>query len=105
MDSESHSDFSRAEWARLRSSVPMMLSEAEVEALRGANEPTSMVEVEEVFHHCAKAFLRSQLWQPETWHDPDPSRPVIAKTLDAPNETLEDLTVYYGEQYREKLYR
>lgn len=49
MDNESHSVFSRAEWSRLRSSVPMMLNEAEVEALRGANEPTSMVEVEEVF--------------------------------------------------------
>ncbi|SNS74232.1 pantothenate kinase [Sphingomonas laterariae] len=49
MESESHSVFSRAEWARLRSSVPMMLSEAEVEALRGTNEPTSMDEVEEVF--------------------------------------------------------
>lgn len=49
MDSESHSVFTRAEWSRLRSSVPMSLSEAEVEALRGANEPTSMVEVEEVF--------------------------------------------------------
>ena len=64
-----------------------------------------VVEVEEVFHHCAKAFLRSQLWEPETWNDPVPPRPVIAKTLDAPNETLEELTAYYGEQYREKLYR
>ena len=25
------------------------------------------VQVEEVFFHCAKAFLRSQLWKPETW--------------------------------------
>jgi PPOX class probable FMN-dependent enzyme len=64
-----------------------------------------VVEVEEVFHHCAKAFMRSQLWQPETWTDPVPSRPVIAKTLDAPDQTLEELTTYYGEQYAEKLYR
>ena len=64
-----------------------------------------VVEIEEVFHHCAKAFLRSRLWEPETWHDPLPARPVIAKTLDAPDQTLEELTVYYGEQYREKLYR
>lgn len=64
-----------------------------------------LVEVEEVFHHCAKAFLRSQLWEPETWSDPLPSRPVIAKTLDAPDQTVEELTTYYGEQYREKLYR
>jgi PPOX class probable FMN-dependent enzyme len=25
------------------------------------------VRVEECFHHCAKAFLRSNLWKPETW--------------------------------------
>jgi PPOX class probable FMN-dependent enzyme len=64
-----------------------------------------VVEVEEVFHHCAKAFLRSQLWEPATWSDPVPSRPEIAKTLDAREESLEALTTYYGEQYREKLYR
>jgi uncharacterized protein len=33
-----------------------------------------VVEIEEIFHHCAKAFLRSQLWRPETWLDPVPSR-------------------------------
>jgi predicted pyridoxine 5'-phosphate oxidase superfamily flavin-nucleotide-binding protein len=25
------------------------------------------IDVEECFHHCAKAFIRSQLWKPETW--------------------------------------
>ena len=25
------------------------------------------VHVEECFHHCAKAFLRSKLWKPESW--------------------------------------
>lgn len=64
-----------------------------------------VVEVEEVFHHCAKAFLRSQLWEPETWEDPLPPRAVIAHTLDAPEETVQELTAYYGKQYRENLYR
>jgi uncharacterized protein len=63
-----------------------------------------VVEIEEIFHHCAKAFLRSQLWRPETWLDPVPSRPVIAKTLDAQDQTLEELTAYYGNQYANKLY-
>jgi hypothetical protein len=27
------------------------------------------VEVEEVFMHCAKAFKRGSLWQPEKWPD------------------------------------
>ena len=29
------------------------------------------VHVEECFFHCAKAFLRSQLWAPETWPEPE----------------------------------
>jgi PPOX class probable FMN-dependent enzyme len=63
-----------------------------------------VVEVEEVFHHCAKAFLRSALWQPDTWTDPLPPRPVIAKTLEANESSLEELTAYYGPSYAEKLY-
>ena len=27
------------------------------------------VQIEEVFFHCAKAFLRAQLWKPETWQE------------------------------------
>ena len=63
-----------------------------------------VVEVEEVFHHCSKAFLRSRLWDPESWDDPVPPRPVIARTLDAPEESLEALTAYYGPAYAAKLY-
>jgi uncharacterized protein len=63
-----------------------------------------VVEIEEIFHHCAKAFLRSQLWQPQTWHDPVPPRPVIAHELDAKDQSVEQLTAYYGEQYATKLY-
>ena len=33
------------------------------------------VAVEEVFLHCAKALLRSKLWQPETWPE---ARPVAS---------------------------
>ncbi|GGO82574.1 pyridoxamine 5'-phosphate oxidase-like FMN-binding protein [Nonomuraea cavernae] len=28
-----------------------------------------LVDVEELYMHCAKAFLRSSLWRPETWPD------------------------------------
>ncbi len=63
-----------------------------------------VVEVEEVFHHCAKAFLRAQLWDPATWDDPVPPRPVIAQTLEAPEESLEALAAYYGPSYAAKLY-
>lgn len=63
-----------------------------------------VVEIDEVFHHCAKAFLRSGLWKTETWADPVPSRPEIAKELERPEDSLEDLKTYYGAQYKDRLY-
>ena len=63
------------------------------------------VHVEQVFFHCGKAFLRSRLWQPETW-DPEavPSRACIAQRLERPDESLEELERYYGEAYSAGLY-
>jgi PPOX class probable FMN-dependent enzyme len=63
-----------------------------------------VVAIEQVFFHCAKAFLRSQLWEPETWQpDAVPPRAVIAKG-ERPDQSLADLERYYGEQYRAGLY-
>jgi len=65
-----------------------------------------VVEIDEVFSHCAKAFLRSGLWDPETW-EPDakvPRRAVIAHTTEQTGMTLEELDAYYGEQYTQGLY-
>jgi uncharacterized protein len=63
------------------------------------------VEIEEIFHHCSKAFLRSSLWRPETWDGTAvPSRALIAKALERPDEPIEELERYYGPSYAEKLY-
>lgn len=64
-----------------------------------------VVDIEEVFHHCSKAFLRSQLWKPDTWHAHRVApRPVIAHALEPSGLSLEDLAVYYGSTYAEQLY-
>lgn len=66
-----------------------------------------VVEIDEVFHHCAKAFLRSQLWEPDSW-DPDgvvARRAVIAHQLEPSGKTVDELDEYYGPQYLEGLYR
>lgn len=71
------------------------------------NRPAVILEVavEQVFFHCAKAFLRSQLWQPESWRpDAVPSRAQIAKNLERPDDSLEELEEYYGRAYSEGLY-
>jgi PPOX class probable FMN-dependent enzyme len=64
------------------------------------------VEVDEVFYHCAKAFLRSDLWKPETW-EPDalPPRAAIAAALERPDMTRAELDRYYGPEYATRLYQ
>ena len=64
-----------------------------------------VIDVEEVFFHCAKAFMRSRMWHPEDW-DPTAvsSRAEIAQLLERPDETIEALEEYYGSQYSTGLY-
>jgi PPOX class probable FMN-dependent enzyme len=53
---------------------PEILARHEVEEGRPPRLAVG-IEVEEVFLHCAKAFIRSALWQPEAW----PSRDGLAR--------------------------
>jgi len=64
-----------------------------------------LVAIEQIFYHCAKAFLRSQLWSPQTW-TPEalPSRARLVKEVEAPTESLPDLERYYGPEYARRIY-
>jgi PPOX class probable FMN-dependent enzyme len=65
-----------------------------------------VVDVEQVFHHCSKAFLRSHLWDPATW-DPFgtvPRRAVIAHDVEPDGRSVEELDTYYGPAYEQGLY-
>ncbi|GAA3465638.1 pyridoxamine 5'-phosphate oxidase family protein [Nonomuraea roseola] len=65
-----------------------------------------VVEIEQIFFHCAKAFLRSNLWKPETWNpDALPSHAAIVKSVQKTEESLEELERYYGDSYADKLYK
>jgi uncharacterized protein len=64
-----------------------------------------VVEIEQIFHHCSKAFLRSSLWQPQTWTpEAVPRRAVIAQALERHGESVAELDQYYGPSYAAKLY-
>jgi len=64
-----------------------------------------VVDIDEVFFHCSKAFLRSQAWEPESWQPTAVSRrAVIANRLERPDEPVEALDEYYGPSYAEKIY-
>jgi PPOX class probable FMN-dependent enzyme len=66
-----------------------------------------VVEIEDIFFHCAKAFLRSELWKPETW-DPEgivPRRALIAHEVERAGMTIDQLDDYYRpENYSRGLY-
>lgn len=64
------------------------------------------VAVEQVFFHCAKAFLRSRLWSGDHAAAAElPSTAQIAKELVyGEQRSLAELEQYYGEQYRRNLY-
>jgi uncharacterized protein len=63
------------------------------------------IDIEEVFFHCAKAFMRSDTWDPSTW-DPTalPSVAELAKAVRS-DWTSAQLEEYYSEDnYRKMLY-
>ncbi len=65
-----------------------------------------VVEIEQIFLHCAKAFMRSGLWKPEGWA-PDvlPSHATLVKEVQVIEETLPELEAYYSDaSYSKKLY-
>ena len=63
------------------------------------------VEVEEAFIHCAKAFIRSALWQPETWPDEVPSASLMLRDhMDIPDLTLDAVEARLDESYKKTLY-
>lgn len=65
-----------------------------------------VVEIDEIFHHCSKAFLRSAMWKHESWDvEAVPRRSVISRTLERPDESIEELDRYYGPTYLDKLYK
>ncbi|GIN61730.1 phosphohydrolase [Robertmurraya siralis] len=62
------------------------------------------VEVEECFIHCAKAFKRSQLWEPETWLNKE-AMPSAAQILFAHTKisSIEEIEQRLEEGYRTRL--
>lgn len=61
------------------------------------------IDIEEVFFHCAKALLRSDAWDPETW-DPSavPSVAELAKAIKK-DMSMDELEKYYGEDNMRKI--
>ena len=76
-------------------------------AVRGQRPVLALVvEIDQVFSHCPKAFMRSEIWEPSTWKpDALPSTAALCKLVLEPAETLEELEARYApENYVCELY-
>jgi PPOX class probable FMN-dependent enzyme len=74
-------------------------------AVRGVRPVLAMVvEIDQVFSHCPKAFMRSKLWQPDSWQpDALPSTAALCKLVQDPVETVDELEEYYSPANYEKM--
>ncbi|HEX7898228.1 MAG TPA: MSMEG_1061 family FMN-dependent PPOX-type flavoprotein [Planctomycetota bacterium] len=66
-----------------------------------------VVDVEEVFFQCAKAFRRSRLWDPKTWPDPalqPPLARVLKDQVPSCELSLDQLDAMIREGYEKRLY-
>ena len=65
-----------------------------------------VIETEEVYAHCPKAFIRSKLWDPASWPDPadlpTPAEVSVAHQRD-PNWTVEQENERIAESLRTRL--
>jgi uncharacterized protein len=64
-----------------------------------------LVEIEQIFFHCQKSFLRARLWDPRSWApDALPPHAQIVKSVTPCEESLAELERYYGPEYAQRLY-
>lgn len=65
------------------------------------------VEVEELYFHCGKAFIRSRLWKPEEWGDVSDIATFGKILLDqtkATDTTADQIDCYLEDAYKKNLY-
>jgi predicted pyridoxine 5'-phosphate oxidase superfamily flavin-nucleotide-binding protein len=93
---------------RVNGTAELTTDPALLERLAARGRPAVLairVHVEECFFHCAKAFIRSKLWQPETW--PERRRvsfgKMFAKAAGADDEAAAAIDAAIETDYRENL--
>lgn len=63
-----------------------------------------VIDIEQVFYHCPKSGMRSELWRPEAWQpDAVPGPAAIIKAVQDTPETLEELDSHYAPDHYAKL--
>ncbi|MDH4619654.1 pyridoxamine 5'-phosphate oxidase family protein [Brevibacillus sp. AY1] len=65
------------------------------------------VQVEECFIHCAKSFMRSGLWKPETWPEKDrvpDAAQILGDHIKLPGMSVKEVAEGLADSYKNRLY-
>jgi PPOX class probable FMN-dependent enzyme len=96
------------ETLRVNGTAELTVDPALLERLSARGTPAQLamrVTVRECFFHCAKAFIRSQLWKPETWGDRVKISwgKYLAAKIGASDETASKIDQLVTEDYKNNL--
>lgn len=97
------------ETLRLNGEARLTADEGLRQQLAVQNKPALavlVVKLHSVYMHCAKAFMRSQLWKPDSWPERDrmPSLGQIIRDQLASSESSEEIDARLAEAYRKSLW-
>jgi uncharacterized protein len=96
------------ETLRVNGTAELTMDPALLERLSARGMPAQLamrVTVRECFFHCAKAFIRSQLWKPETWGERVKISwgKYLAAKIGASDETAGKIDQFVIEDYKNNL--
>lgn len=97
-----------SETLRVNGTAELIVDPAILERLSARGQPAQLairVTVRECFFHCAKAFIRSQLWNHEQW--PDPIKisfgKYLAAKMNAGAEVAQQIDTFVEQDYKTNL--
>jgi PPOX class probable FMN-dependent enzyme len=100
----------RDETLRINGKAMLVRDRALMETMTWRGKVPSMataVQVEELYFHCGKAFIRSKLWKPDDWGDISDIATfgkILLDQTNATDTTAEQLDCYLEDAYKKNLY-
>jgi PPOX class probable FMN-dependent enzyme len=96
------------ETVRVNGRAEITADPALLERLAARGKPAVLairIHVDECFHHCAKAFIRSKLWKPDTWSErlKVSFGKMAVKRMKLADDVAEKFDAAVEEDYRENL--
>ncbi len=97
-----------SETLRINGTAELTTDPEVLERLSARGKPAAVairVNIKEVFYHCAKAFIRAQLWKPDTWSErlKISFGKILAAKMGGDSKMAEQIDEFVEQDYRTNL--